>query len=81
MRVVIEVHGQQHYRPITRSSKTFAEEAMAEYERRRHLDLTKQRAAESTGFIYIEICYSDIEDGVVDASWLLEKIRESKDVK
>jgi len=70
LKLVIEVMGEQHYRPVDFGGEGFnaAEEA---FYATQHRDERKKRYAEEAGWCYIEIPYDEIEE--VDASYIWSK--------
>ena len=56
--VVIELHGQQHYKMTNRGGLGY-EEAVKQFKAQQHRDQMKREAALKSGFSYIEIPWKD----------------------
>lgn len=61
LKVVIEVHGQQHYMPVCFGGIS-KEEATKRYHDQVERDLEKKAAAEEAGWTYIAVRYDDVLD-------------------
>lgn len=78
LRVVIEVHGEQHYKPVRWSKEISEEEAIANFHQLQERDQAKKQAAISSGYTYLAISYQEIKNETIDSSWLIEKIKENR---
>ena len=69
LKLIIECHGEQHYRPVTFGGIT-GSEATANFEAQKRRDQEKQHAAHEQGFSYIIVPYTDeklvTEDYIID---------------
>lgn len=59
LKLVIECHGQQHFKPIS-FGNTSAEETLLAYSNQKFRDKSKEIAALEAGFTYVMIPYTDI---------------------
>ena len=57
LKLIIEVHGEQHYKPISFFYRGSSEDVAAQFERRKYLDRFKKKYAISHGYHYLEIPY------------------------
>lgn len=71
IKVVIEVHGAQHY--VVSSFGADPEEAVNRFQRQKIRDAQKQLAAEEAGWGYVEVSYKEIKNLTPDNLW--EKIK------
>ena len=69
LKLVIEVHGEQHYRPV-RFGGVSIEEAILNYNTQQWRDNRKQRAAEDAGWVYLSIPHWDLAS--VDSNYILD---------
>lgn len=72
LKLVIEVHGEQHYKPV-RFGGISAEEATEAFKEQRIRDADKRNAALSAGWTYVAI---SPEVNITD-EWILEQYREN----
>lgn len=70
LKIVIEVHGEQHYKEVDFGGEG-QEKAADRLSSVRHRDRVKMDAAIEAGFTYIEIPYSDIKKVDEDYIWCL----------
>jgi len=70
LNVVIEIHGQQHYKAI-RFGGIDIEKAIENFKRRQILDAQKQQAAEEAGWAYVVVKYDETN---IDIGVLTDKI-------
>ena len=75
LHVVIECHGQQHYKPVDFSGSDPAE-AELNFKSQQKRDISKEEAAIDAGFIYIVVPYTDVKK--ISETYLLELVRESE---
>jgi len=54
--LVIEVHGEQHYKPVAFGGR----DAKAEYIKQIHRDIEKQSALENAGYLFLEIPFWEV---------------------
>lgn len=77
--VVIECHGEQHYRPVDFSGSDPAEAELS-YKAQLRRDIAKEEAARDVGFAYIVVPYTDAKK--ISETYLLRLVEESnKDSK
>lgn len=74
LKVVIEVHGEQHYHRTIWKKTQLAEEVEATYLQQKDLDYRKKLAALDAGWVYIEIPYWEINSDNITAEFLLMEI-------
>ena len=68
LRLVIEVHGEQHYKPVAFGGR----DAKQEFIKQIHRDIEKQAAIENANYLFLEIpCWVKISE-----DWLWEAIHE-----
>jgi hypothetical protein len=70
LKVVIECHGEQHYKPVDFSGKLSEDQVVSNFKDIQFRDKLKADAAAKAGYTYIEISYKDEPTEV----WLLEQI-------
>lgn len=68
LRLVIEVHGEQHYRPVTFGGISY-DEAERRLREQQYRDRAKMDAALESGYGYIEIPYSEIKNVTTQFLW------------
>lgn len=69
--IVIEVHGQQHYKPVNFTGASWLH-AKRDFHEIVHRDNEKKFAVEQAGYIYVEIPFSEIK--TMDGPSLKKKI-------
>ena len=74
MKVVIEGHGAQHYKPVCWSKDMTPEEAQDNLAAVKFRDNQKLQAAVDAGFTYIAIPYTEIK--LINSLYLVDKIQE-----
>ena len=81
LNIVIEIHGEQHYKPVCFGGITL-EEAKRNFRKRQEVDYKKQLAAEKAGWKYIVIKYTekDIEDSEIIDKILSAEQEEPKEI-
>ena len=73
LKIVIEIHGEQHYRAVTFGGIS-PEEAADNFKRRVELDQKKQKAAEDAGWGYVVVSYREQK---ITLEELTDKITEA----
>jgi hypothetical protein len=74
--VVIECHGEQHYRTVKWSKDITDEEAYKALLDTQRRDEVKKQAAEGVGFTYVVVKYDEVDR--LDADLLLQRIRDNR---
>jgi len=82
LKIVIEAHGEQHYKPVQFGGISI-DEAISNFKLQQNRDKIKQAAAEETGYTCISIPYSDLKLINTDYIWnlyqknkIIEQIQE-----
>ena len=73
LRLVIELHGQQHYNRVSFGNTSY-EQSVKDFNNIKYRDNVKKTALLEAGYEYLEIPYKDKDK--VNAKYLLEKIYE-----
>lgn len=78
LNIVVEVHGEQHYRPVCFGGITL-EQAKRNFRKRQDVDWEKQEAAQKAGWAYLVVKYDEVKITAEELSLRIsEAIKDSQ---